>query len=349
MSMPVKIRTCLVLLSAAVLAACSPGDAAAGQADPEIKAAPEPIKKDGTGITVKRPETKSGVKIDNSSTTKIVMLGTGTPVPTPARSGPSVAIVVGDDSYIFDFGPGIVRQAAKMSPRFNGPFDALRGKNLKVAFLTHLHSDHTAGFADLLLTGWTGGHRKEPLKLIGPEGIQELVDGTLEAYDVDIKYRVYGLEDTNNTGWRVDVTEVSEGSVFEDDNVKVIAFPVPHGSWPNAFGYRIETADKTIVISGDLRPNEKIKEYSQGADYLIHEVYCERGLVENMKPIRQTYHRGNHTSTKELAKLANDVKPAVLILTHVLPFGCSYTEVLKEVTSDYSGKVIMAKDLDVFK
>lgn len=340
-----KFASYVFVAAALALIGCSPSSAEAPQEKPKPKATIQ----DGGGIKVVRPETNDQVEIDNSSTTKIVMLGTGTPVPTPARSGPSVAIIVGDASYIFDFGPGVVRQASNLSPRFNGPFDALRGKNLKTAFLTHLHSDHTVGFADLLLTAWTGGHRKAPLKLFGPEGIDELVEGTLSAYDTDIKYRLYGLEDTNNSGWRAETSIVAEGLVYEDENIKVHAFPVIHGSWPNAFGYRAETKDKVIVISGDLAPNDKIREYSKNADYLIHEVYCERGLVENIIPVRQKYHRGNHTSTKELANLANEVKPGELILTHVLPFGCTYQEVIDEVTEDYSGKVTLANDLDIFR
>ena len=338
----------IVFASALALTACAPSEAQAPQSDTNnLQKADKP--KNNQPVSRPPSELKNAVKIDNSSSTKIVMLGTGTPVPTPERSGPSTAIIVGKQSYIFDFGPGVVRRASAMSPRFGGPFEALKGKNLKTVFLTHLHSDHSAGFADLLLTGWSGGHRNEPVKLIGPEGIEKLAKGTHDAFDTDMKYRIYGLEDTNNQGWRVETTIVKEGLVYQDENIKVQAFPVIHGSWPNAFGYRVETADKVIVISGDLAPNDKIREYSKNADYLIHETYCERGLVENMKPIRVPYHRGNHTSTKELAALANEVKPKTLILTHILPFGCTFDEIMDEVKADYSGEVIIANDLDVFR
>ena len=103
------------------------------------------------------------------SQTKVVLLGTGTPNPDPEHSGGSVAIIVGTTPYIVDFGPGLVRQAAKMSPRFGGKIEALSTKNLKHAFLTHLHSDQTVGFPDLLLTPWVMG-RNEPLEVYGPEG-----------------------------------------------------------------------------------------------------------------------------------------------------------------------------------
>ena len=279
--------------------------------------------------------------------TKVAMLGTGTPVHNPERSGPAVAILVDSKSYIFDFGPGLVRRAAALAPRFGGEFEALEAKNLNIAFLTHLHSDHTAGLADLLLTGWSSGNRDVRVQVFGPDGTQRLVSGIHDAYEDDIKYRLYHRGKNTDEGWRIDVGVVEEGLVYEDESIRVIAFPVLHGSWPHAFGYRAETRDKTIVISGDLRPNDKIREYSENADYLIHEVYCEAGFKK--RPIEdQRYHANNHTSTKELAKLANEVEPEVLVLTHVLWFQCSKQEILDEIAADYDGKVIIAEDLDVY-
>ena len=102
-----------------------------------------------------------------SETTQVVLLGTGTPNPEPERLGPAVAIVVNDTAYLVDFGPGIVRRAAAMSPSYGGGIEALEAERLKVAFLTHLHSDHSAGLPDLILTPWIMG-RDEPLELYGP-------------------------------------------------------------------------------------------------------------------------------------------------------------------------------------
>ena len=87
--------------------------------------------------------------------TKVVLLGTGTPVPDPDRSGPATAIVVDDSVYLIDFGPGVVRRAK--AAVLDRHITALEPANLKVAFVTHLHSDHTAGYSDLILTGWTAG------------------------------------------------------------------------------------------------------------------------------------------------------------------------------------------------
>lgn len=287
----------------------------------------------------------SGISI---AQTKVVLLGTGTPNPDPAHSGGSVAIVVEKTAYIVDFGPGLVRQAAKMSPRYGGKFEALSSKNLKHAFLTHLHSDHTVGFPDLLLTPWVMG-RDTPLQLYGPEGTKKLAENIVEAYDADIKYRLYGLEPANNQGWRVNTHEFSEdGIIYQDSLVQVEAFKVIHGSWPNAYGFRFTTADKTIVISGDTKPCENILKYSKGADILIHEVYSfARWKTKN--EFWRKYHAANHTSTYELGELAHKVKPGKVVLYHTLFWGDSEEDLLNEIAEKYDGKVIVGRDLMVLE
>ena len=119
--------------------------------------------------------------------TRLILLGTGTPNADPNRAGPALAISVGDRSYIVDFGPGIVRQAAALSSNHGGPFESLNSKNLKVVFLTHLHSDHTTGYPDLILTPWVL-ERSDPLKVFGPKGIKNMTTKILEAYKAAVSY-----------------------------------------------------------------------------------------------------------------------------------------------------------------
>src|SRR6266567_2171163 len=133
--------------------------------------------------------------------TQIVLLGTGTPGPDPERFGPATAIVVNGNAYLVDFGVGIVRRAAAAR---NKGITALEPTNLKMAFITHLHSDHTLGFPDVILTPWVMG-RKEPLEVFGPSGTQAMAERILQAYDVDIRARTQGLEHSNATGYKVHV------------------------------------------------------------------------------------------------------------------------------------------------
>nr|XP_061804794.1 arylsulfatase-like [Nerophis lumbriciformis] len=275
------------------------------------------------------------------------MLGTGTPNANPQRSGPALAVVVNDTPYLVDFGPGVIRQAAKASPQYGGPVAGLEVSRISRAFLTHLHSDHTVGYPDLILTPWTLG-RAEPLQVYGPDGIVEMTDHVLKAWTEDIRYRVYGLQPANNTGWRVKAQAVSEGVVYQDDNVKVEAFPVRHGSWPNAFGYKFTTPDRTIVISGDAAPDETLEKYSQDVDVLIHEVYAEKLLKDRNDPFWTRYYQTNHTSGIELGKIAARVKPKLLVLYHFLPSGVDVENIAEEVRQHYDGDIAVAEDLDVF-
>ena len=282
-----------------------------------------------------------------SSVTRVVLLGTGTPNPSPERSGPSVAVVVHDTPYLVDFGPGVVRRAAAVSPRYGGNIQGLAVKNLKHAFLTHLHSDHTAGYPDLILTPWVMG-RDAPLEVYGPEGLRNMTDHILEAYCEDIRYRLYGMEPANNEGWRVNAHEIrEEGVVYRDSNVTVEAFPVQHGTWPNAWGYRFTTPDRVVVISGDTRPTEKIVEYARGADILIHEVYSQ-AMWEKKDDFWKRYHKRNHTSTLELGRLAARARPRLVVLYHILSWGADDDDLLKEIAREYDGPVVVGKDLDIF-
>jgi ribonuclease BN (tRNA processing enzyme) len=283
----------------------------------------------------------------DASKTKVILLGTGTPNPDPHHSGCSVAIVVGDTPYIVDFGPGLIRKAAALSPQFEGSIKALNVENIKRAFLTHLHSDHTVGYPDLILTPWVMG-RNEPLEVYGPEGLVNMTTHILKAYEDDIKYRLYGLEPANNEGWRVITHEISEGKIYQDKNISVEAFLVNHGSWPNAYGFRFTTPDKVIVISGDTAPSENIVNYSKNADILIHEVYYQKGF-EQKNEFWKTYHSKNHTSTYELGEIANKAKPELVILYHILFWGATGEDLLNEISEKYSGKVVVGTDLAVFE
>ena len=279
--------------------------------------------------------------------TKLLLLGTGNPNPDPDRYGSSFIILVGEKPYVVDFGAGLVRRAAALTPEYGGSIHELDITRLNTAFLTHMHSDHTVGYPDLILTPWVAG-RDVPLEVYGPDGIIEMTDHILKAYQDDIKYRVYGLEPTNNQGWRVNAHEYREGLFYEDEFIKVEAFLVKHGTWPNAYGFRFTTPDKVIVFSGDTAPCENILRYAQGADILIHEVYCQKGF-EKKDEFWRTYHAINHTSTHELAEIANQIRPGLLVLTHTLFWGCSAQEILDEIAESYSGAVVVGADLQVFE
>ncbi len=279
------------------------------------------------------------------------MLGTGTPIPDPDRSGPAVAIVVDSVAYLFDAGSGVVRRAAAAGRNGVRAFagraaGAQPSPRFAALFLTHLHSDHTLGLADVIFTPWIQG-RAAPLHIYGPPGTNRLVAGILDGNAEDIAERVASSAGPSANGWKAVVHEIADGLVYQDARISVRAFAVPHSAWKYAFGYRIQTPDRVIVISGDARANPAIAEQCRGCDVLIHEVYSDAGFA-TIPPARQTYHAQAHTSGTQLGDIATAAKPALLVLYHQLFFGASEESLIAEVRSRFRGRVVSARDLEVY-
>jgi ribonuclease BN (tRNA processing enzyme)/acetyl esterase/lipase len=299
----------------------------------------------------------------STSRTRVILLGTGTPVPDPDRSGPATAIVVDDHAYLVDFGPGVVRRAELAALTRNIP--AVEPGNLKVAFVTHLHSDHTAGYSDLILTGWTSG-RTVPLEVYGPSGVQSMTEHIVQAYRVDIETRTNadGNQRRFPNGWRVNAHEIKAGVIYKDDKVTVTAFATKHAM--ESYGYRFDTPDRRIVISGDTNPVEETIKFCDSCDILIHEAQPLQ-LLAKMPESIQSFVAKYHTTTEQLAELATRAKPKLLVIYHTVSFppGIAPPRLLppkdgadalyaspemlqKEIGSRYSGKFVIGKDLDVY-
>ena len=279
--------------------------------------------------------------------TKLIVLGAGTPNPDPNRAGSAYAVVVNETPYLIDFGPGVIRRAASLSPPWGGKIEAMTVKNFEHAFLTHIHSDHSAGLADLLLTPWIMGRDKK-LNLYGPKGLEQMASSTLEAFEDDINYRIYGTQPSNKIGYKFNFYLLTEGLIYEDENVSVEAFTVPHGSFDDAYGFRFTTEDKVIVFSGDTGPSKTLEKFASGADILVHEVYSNAGFLKKTKDW-QVYHQGHHTSTFEVGEIASRAKPKLLLLSHILFWGSTTDEILKETQSTYKGEIKIAEDLMIIK
>ena len=284
---------------------------------------------------------------ESTSAPFVVFLGTGTPGPTPNRQGPSLAVVAGGKAYLADVGVGVVRQA---DAAFANGILALDPRKLDIAFVSHLHSDHTLGLPDLILTPWVLG-RTAPLQLYGPPGISAMAENILKAYGEDIHIRITGLEQANETGYKVNAHEIKPGVVYQDSNIKVTAFAVRHGTWPLALGYRFDAAGKSIVFSGDTAPAESVVEACNGCDLLIHEVYIGSPVNPDggKTPSQWTqYMKTFHTSAAELADIATRARAKTLVATHLaFMSGATQADLISALKKGYSGTVVVAHDLDV--
>jgi ribonuclease BN (tRNA processing enzyme) len=317
-------------------------------------------------VTGLAQETSSRPSREQNPRTRVVLLGTGTPVPDPDRSGPATAIVVDDAAYLIDFGPGVVRRAEAAALKRRIP--AVEPSNLKVAFVTHLHSDHTAGYSDLIFGGWTSG-RTVPLQVYGPSGLTAMTAHILQAYRVDIETRTNPNGPMRDAGrfpdaWKVNAHEIKPGVVYKDGQVTVTAFATKHAM--ESYGYRFDTPDRRIVISGDTNPVDETVKACDGCDVLVHEAQSVE-LLPKLPASIQSFVARYHTTTEQLAELAKQAKPKLLVVYHTISFppGIAPARLLrpgaaadalyaspeilqKELGSRYSGKFVIGNDLDVY-
>jgi ribonuclease BN (tRNA processing enzyme) len=268
--------------------------------------------------------------------TQIIMLGTGTPEMSAERSGQSVAIVAGryKEFYIFDAGAGVLHRVNEalrlLYPNRPAVWEpGMYGTFVKSLFITHLHIDHTLGLPELLFY-----HGTLRLPVFGPPGLQEMVRGIHAAWP----------KSAADSSRAISITEVTTGGVvFQDSNVTVTAFTVRHDGPGGNFGYRIQTHDRSIVLSGDTGPSDEVVKACNGCDVLIHEVYGA-----NPKWTEKEHFLNGHTNAYQLGELATRAKPKLLILNHQVHHGVAADEILRQVESKYSGRVVWGKDLAVY-
>ncbi len=274
-----------------------------------------------------------------ADSTVVVLLGTGMPRPDPDRSGPSTAVVVGSRVFVFDAGPGVERRMAAAHLPINGP---------TALFITHLHSDHTLGLPDLIFTSWVMG-RSKPMPAYGPHGLAAMTRHLIEAWSEDEDIRTNGLEHEAPNGFAVDVHEISPGVVYDSAGVKITAIPVLHGSWKEAYGYRIDTPRRSIVISGDTRYSEALRDASRGVDVLVHEVYAASQVRPENRPGGDRwveYMHPFHASDAEVGRLAAEARPKMVLLTHIVGSHRWDDEIVANMhAAGYAGPVVVGRDL----
>jgi len=275
----------------------------------------------------------------SQDTTVVILLGTGNPYPDPERHGAATAVVVGEQVFLFDAGAGVMRQIKAAN---------LPISNVTAFFLTHLHSDHTLGYPDLIFTTWLM-RRNAPLQAYGPKGLQRMTDHIFEAWQEDIEIRTKGLEREVAEWSRVAVHEIAPGVIYDSAGVRITAIPVNHGEWKEAYGFRIDTPDRSIVLGGDTAPSDELTKAAEGVDVLIHEVYPRSSVRPEERPGGEfwpEYLKDSHTSDLELGQLAAKCRPKILILSHIVKGAGAEEEIVKGIREGgYTGTIIIGKDL----
>ena len=284
---------------------------------------------------------------------KLTLLGTGTPIPDPARRGPSQVIEVGDELVLVDTGAGVLHRLLEAGYGLIGTAGR-PAKTLRRIAITHLHSDHITGLADLLWCGWIMRWWDAPPAVAGPPGTAQFLGRLLHAFEYDIAVRLAG--ERLKREWLVPaVEEIEEGWTAVGDGWRLTGFRVDHAPVDEAFGFRLDADGGAAVISGDTRPSENLVRHAQGADLLVHEVYWKRGadamrarIADPDQVARRRTIDAYHTHSEEIGPIAARAEAKHLILSHILFRGGTPADLRADIEPRYRGRLTVGEDLQTF-
>jgi ribonuclease BN (tRNA processing enzyme) len=274
--------------------------------------------------------------------TELILLGTaGAPMPVAGRAGISSAVVVDGRVFVVDCGRGSPSAFAEAGLDFT---------RLEAVFLTHLHADHIGDLPGMILYPWGVRGSCPPLRVYGPSrpdappagdaifrrvttihpeqpapGTADLVDHLQAAfaYHLNVMPLDARMPDAGSLVRGIDIAlEAPPGPVvvFEDAAVRVRAVAVTHGRAVPALGYRFDTADGSVVFSGDTTINDDLIALARGADILVHQVadlgYLGRHGEDEAERARMAALLADVTQVGGVAERAGVRE---LILSHYLP------------------------------
>jgi len=267
---------------------------------------------------------------------QIILLGTGNPMPDPDRAGPATLVRVAGRDLLFDAGRGVLMRlaAAGSSP-----------VGLAGVWLTHLHSDHTTDLNDVVTMRWAMGMVPLPLPVTGPPGTARFVERTLAMLADDIGYRLAHHDDLT---WEpaCPVTEVSDGVVFDDGELRISAAPTDHAPVRPTVGYRVEAEGRSVVIAGDTVPCVGLDRLCAGADVYVQTV-VNRALIEAIPVPRLQDVLDYHSSVEDAADTAARAGVGTLVLTHLVPAPAPGTEQawVTQAAARFAGEIVVGADL----
>lgn len=284
-------------------------------------------------LTALAPATAAGQEI------KVTLLGTGSPPPVMNRFGPSILVEAGGGKFLFDAGRGALQRLAQLGVRW---------QDVDGLFLTHLHSDHVVGFPDLWLTGWlVGAGRSRPLHVWGPRGTRKMMSHLEQAYEYDIRIRLYD-DRASPDGVVILAEDIGEGVVHEKGGVKITAFDVDHTPVKPAFGYRIDHAGRSVVLSGDTRVSDNLIRHAQGVDLLVHEVASPETFQRaGAPPERAKSIVAHHVTPEQAGEVFSRTKPKLAVYSHIVLPTATEQDLIPSTRKTYSGPLEVGEDLMV--
>jgi ribonuclease BN (tRNA processing enzyme) len=276
--------------------------------------------------------------------TRLILLGTGGGPRPLARSMSSAQVIVaGGQLYVVDCANGVARQLV---------LAGLALPALRNVFITHHHSDHNADYGNLLLLAWATGMQHRVDTYVPPpiERITRLFF-EMSATDMDVRIVDEGRQPLVPLVHAHDLT--GPGPVMQDDNVKVTCARVKHPLVEQAYAYRFDTPDRSIVISGDTARSDELVQLARGADVLVHEALYPAAVerlaarVPNAANLK-AHLFASHTAVEDVGRVAEEAGVKTLVLSHFVP--ADDPLVTEQMWADaarlhFKGKVVVGRDL----
>lgn len=267
----------------------------------------------------------------------------GGPAIRPGSNMPtSILVRLGSRNILIDAGLGAARAVCDQGVALTA---------LDAILVTHLHSDHYLELGPLLHTAWTAGLDR-PLPVYGPPRLSQYWSAFLRSMEDDIALRI---EDEG----RPDLSSLVEIRPIETDNsidlpgVSVRAIENDHPPVEPSYALRLESAAKTVVLSGDTAFMPDMAEFAKDADLLVHEAMLTDGVdalvakVPNGGDRLREHILCSHTSAQDAGRIARDAGAACLALNHFVPDGLpAFTAAHWEaaVRETWDGPLVLGRD-----
>jgi ribonuclease Z len=266
----------------------------------------------------------------------VILLGTGSPIPSPNRAGPATLVKAGGMNLLADCGRGVVMRLAAVGV---GP------AAVSAVLLTHMHSDHITDLNDIITTHWVMNTAPTPLRVFGPKGAKALVEATLAMLAFDVKYRLDHHDDLN-AGPNVETTELEPGDSFTVGDCAISAHRTDHSPVFPTLGYRIEHAGGVVALAGDTVPCPELDVLCKDADIYVQTVIRD-DLVKRVPLQRLQDILDYHSTVEQAAQTAERAGVRTLMMTHYVPnLMPGQEEQWREIARPhFKGEIVLGDDL----